>query len=195
MGARLAGMGALLGIHMTFTVCWPLFEIFGWCLTCSLVLLPWFATFGQRRALKKDGKTCILDLFGPDVSRPPETAQLLRIKNAIDVSRVVVCSGSEVAEVLIDPLRCETINRHWMVAGIACVRQATGRRFKKALQTADKIHICRAAGCAEGGGLHITCFGVLSGTDEVDVYEVLDRGVWSWALAPCAASLCWSASR
>ncbi len=67
----MAGMGAQLGIlmamHVAFTVCWQLFESLGWVLTVCLGLLRWVATFGQRRAMKRSGKTCMLELFGLDV--------------------------------------------------------------------------------------------------------------------------------
>ena len=179
--SRLAGMVALVivmtAFHLVFASCWPLLAGFGWVLTVLLSLLRWVATFGQRRAMRRSGKTCSLDLFGPDVARPPETALLRRAKSASEVARVVLVSGGEVAEVLVDPVRSEGINRHRMILGIACVRQATGRRFRKALQTAEKVHLCRVAGCTEGNMLHVGCFGVLATGDEVDVHEVLDRGV------------------
>jgi hypothetical protein len=102
---------------------------------------------------------------------------------------VVICVGGEVAEVLADPARCEAINRHGMVFGLGGVRQATSRRFRRALQTAEKVHLCRVAGCTEGDMIHVGSFGVLAGTDEIDVHEVMDRGAWSWACGSCAVAL------
>ena len=83
--------------------------------------------------MKRGGKKCALELYGPDVARPPETALLRKTKCASEVARVVVCVGGEVAEVLAEPARCEAINRHGMVFGFGSVRQATSRRFRRAL--------------------------------------------------------------
>ena len=99
----------------------------GWVITLALAILRWAATCGQRRAMKRGGKRCALELYGPDVARPPETALLRKTKCASEVARVVVCVGGEVAEVLAEPARCEAINRHGMVFGFGSVRQATSR--------------------------------------------------------------------
>ena len=67
MAARFAGMTVLLAcvvaFHMVFSACWPLFEVLGWVITLALGLLRWAATCGQRRAMRRGGKKCALELY------------------------------------------------------------------------------------------------------------------------------------
>ena len=196
VAARCAGLAVSwscsVAFPMVFSACWPLVDVLGWAIAVALSILRWAAASGQRRVLTRGGKKFTLELYGPDVARPPDTALLRKAKSAREVARVVLCVGGEVAEVLADPQRCEAINRQGMVLGFGSVRQATSRRARRALQAAEKVHLCRTAGCAGGDLLHVGSFGVLAGNDEIDVREVLEgSGVGRAKEAPLPSLTCW----
>ena len=116
LAARCAGMAVSwscsIAFPLVFSACWPLVDALGWAIAAAVSILRWAAASGQRRFLTRGGKKFTLELYGPDVARPPDTALLRKAKSAREVARVVLCVGGEVAEVLADPQRCEAINRH-----------------------------------------------------------------------------------
>ena len=186
-----AGLAALMVLQALASAFSPIACALVWIGNLVFWTLRWLVTWGHTRPAKdKNGSRGSLQLYGPGVSRYPETSLLRQIKAEAVRVRIVIRVDDEVAECEIDPTMCSSINRFGMNVGFTKVLQCTSKRFTRRLKDCgNKVHLCRGRGCPDEGVevLHVPCYGRLEAEQVVNVYELQRKGATAWALNKMAA--------